>query len=217
MEQLLSRQLCRSWLPHLALALASLLLLLPGASAGAVVKVALNEAAIQFALDTAAPGTAVILGAGMLVLSAPLVISTAGVSLIGAGPGITGTTLQSDSDTLPYLLEVGGSSPTLPTIIGGITFLNSAVPLNSPLSVTQPVGPWGAIQVGVSGPTGAQSVIQNCEFLNFFTSTGQPAAVSFDTFVSRWSIQGNRFEGLTNAIYMNMANSMVITGNTFTR
>jgi hypothetical protein len=196
-----------------------LLLLLPNTS-GAVVKVALNVVAIQNALDAASPGDTVVLDAGELVLdSTPLAIPIPGVSLHGAGPGLT--KFLSNNDNLPCMLlvtDTGATVTSAPTTIEGITFRNTAVPENQPLNSPTAVGPQSAIQVLVSGPTGSESRIRNCKFLNFITppTSSLPSAVYFGL-VSRWRIDGNQFDGLTGSLFIDGGSSMAVTGNTFTR
>jgi hypothetical protein len=183
-----------------ALAVSALLLLLPVPSAGNEIRVSLTLSAIQNALTNAQPGDIVVVDQGTLDLgSATLTITKAGVSLRGAGQ--RKTIFQSSQTGLPRLLDISGSPVDTPTgvpatVIEGITFLNSA--LTVPFE--QDIGPEGAIQIRVSGPRGSQSVIRNCEFLNFVTTippqVNQLAAV--DLFgAARWRIEGNRFDGLT--------------------
>lgn len=216
MKKYLLLQLSCCWFPSLALALVSFLLLVPLASAQNTFTPGLNVAAVQSALNNAAPGDIVQLVAGELDLSSStLTIPQAGITLRGAGPA--STTIKSAVNGLPYLLQVTGPPHTTPTVIEGITFLNSAV---DPLNSLTAVGPEAAIQVLVSGPAGGQpSLLKSCEFLNFITPqifNSQPSAVYF-LGVSNWRIEGNRFNGLTRGLYMISGGSMVITGNIFTR
>jgi hypothetical protein len=108
---------------------------------------------------------------------------------------------------------------TPPTIIEGIAFINSAMPLDAPFSVTQPIGPQGAIQLRVSGPVNEQSVIRNCRFRNFMTpfNRDQTATVDFKPSVSCWRLEGNTFDGVSSIAFMETGSFMTFTGNTCTR
>lgn len=207
------------WLVTVAFALQACILLLSfNSAAGGDVSVPLSVTAIQNALNAASAGTTIVVGVGELdLVTTTLVINKAGVSLRGAGAGLT--IFKSSQTSLQRLLSIEGTpvdTPTgvTPTVIEGITFLNSA--LTVPLA--QAIGPRGAIQVKVSGPQGSQSVIRNCEFLNFVTTypTSEQLA-TLDIFAAdRWRVEGNRFDGLTACIITDGSNTEVV-GNTFTR
>jgi len=203
----------------------------------ATVSVAANLTQIQNAIDSAAANsnTTIEIGPGTVNMgTAFIALDKTGVSLKGAGPGLTifetnqttantARSCYADSEGTPLLSicqkPFNGSLPAQPTIIEGITFRNSAPsPFNPPYQ-----GAEKGIGVWLSGPSAANpSIIRNCEFINLWKNGPTGIGIEFVDVPSPgrshfWRVENNKFDGTKSGVYVNGNNDITITRNVFTQ
>lgn len=224
------------------LAVASMLCLAVVAQAATVVQVNADLTAIQNAINAAddSSGTAdtvIEIRAGTVNTgSSFLRLNKWGVSLKGAGPGLTvfetgETTVNAagscyaNGEGTPLLTVCKSVNPApdpppgaTPTVIEGITFRNSnPTPFSSPYS-----GAEKGIGVIMAGPSAANpSIIRNCEFINLWKNGPTGMGVEFvDASGARpnnWRVENCRFDGSKSGVYVNGNSNIAIVNNVFTR
>lgn len=207
-----------------------------------VVSVPADLAAIQAAIDAAPEnaGRVISIAQGTVEMGTSFLrLNKWGVSLVGAGPGLTvfqtSQTTQNaagscyaNGEGTPLLTVCKSVNPappppagTQPTIIEGITFKNSYTSTPRPFS-----SPYNGAEKGIgvlmSGPSADNpSIIRNCEFINLWkngpTGIGVELVDASGTRPNNWRIEGCRFDGSKTGVYVNGNSNIAIVNSTFTK